>query len=503
MKSSFKHLFIRLIAGILGGVMMLSFTACGGKEEQSSAPVAQTVYTIAQKDQCPIHPNGLFTDNAVLQRQRNVPIWGTVDEALEGKEIAVRFGEQCKKTTVKDGAWRVDLDPMEASNENRTLTVSCEDTALEIHNVRVGEVFLASGQSNMVFYIEYLPDNECKQSILDDCNRPDMGFFVVPEVESNHEQDDVEGSWVVPSRANITQSKISIVAFLAAREVQKELNIPVAVIICAFGGTKIETWIPPKVLIQAQREEDLKLCYAVTGKCCYNGMMHALEPYAFRTMLFYQGEANSIPYEYTDYYVDYLDLMLKTIRERFENPDLSYVQVQLPSYEDEIFNYSLLRAVQQSCDDKVKNCYTTINYDTGLPVADLHPQDKLQVGIRMGNMVLEKVFGVARDNNYPKAVSAEATEDGVLVTFETGEDGLAVEDTATIFSLEVAGADGTYYPATGVLVGKNRLEVVCPQVRTPKKVRYGYRASMVQGCNFFGKNGLPVKPFLLDVQVNI
>ena len=88
-------------------------------------------------------PAAPFADNMVLQRGMRVPVWGT---AQPGENVTVSFAGQTKCGTAgTDGRWRVDLDPMAASKEPRTLVIG----ERKIANVLVGEVWLASGQSNM------------------------------------------------------------------------------------------------------------------------------------------------------------------------------------------------------------------------------------------------------------------------------------------------------------------------------------------------------------------
>lgn len=88
-----------------------------------------------------------FADNMVFQRERAVPVWGTADA---GEEVTVAFAGQTKATTADAaGKWSVSLDPMPASKESRVLRIAGKDNAEEINNVLVGEVWFASGQSNM------------------------------------------------------------------------------------------------------------------------------------------------------------------------------------------------------------------------------------------------------------------------------------------------------------------------------------------------------------------
>ena len=92
-------------------------------------------------------PANIFTDNAVLQRECPIPVWGYADA---NENVTVEFAGQKVSATADDGGyWRVYLAPMAASAENRTMTVTGDDNKVEINNVLVGDVWLCSGQSNM------------------------------------------------------------------------------------------------------------------------------------------------------------------------------------------------------------------------------------------------------------------------------------------------------------------------------------------------------------------
>ena len=486
-----KQMTIRLLGILLTAAMLLGLPACG--------PVKGHTPSRPQTDHSEnlLKPAGVFSDGAILQQKKPVPVWGRADSSLEGKTVTVTFAGQKKQAAVKKGSWRVNLDPMNAEKKGQKLTVSCEGAAVEVNNIRVGEVFLACGQSNMTFYVEYLR-GETKADILSDCNYPDIAMLMVKEQMAGEPASDITDPWVTPGVTTIDRSRISTVAFLAARKLQKELNVPVGVIVAAFGGTRIETWIPPEKLLEAEKN-GLKIYGGVQKKCAYHAMMAPLIPYAFRAMMFYQGEGNSFPPEYAGSYADLAALMVKTRREEFENPEMPFFQVQLPSYEKDC-DFSEIRMQQQALDDRLPGCWTTVNYDTGDP-QDIHPSDKLKVGNRLADLMLEKLYGRKIDNCYPKAVSAEATEDGVMVQFETGEGGLQIKGDR-IMSLEVAGEDGVFYPAGGFIENGDRLIVFSEQVRFPYYVRYGYRSNLLPG-SFFGANGLPVMPFRLQLDFNV
>jgi sialate O-acetylesterase len=134
----------------------------------------------------------VFTDGAVLQRDRAVPVWGWAEA---GKKVIVKFAGQEKSAQAGgDGKWRVDLDAMPASAENRVLEAAEESGhRVEVKDVLVGEVWLASGQSNMEWTIgaSRAEDQEMAKS----GPIPLMRLLTVPKKLSPYRLDDFDGKW--------------------------------------------------------------------------------------------------------------------------------------------------------------------------------------------------------------------------------------------------------------------------------------------------------------------
>lgn len=186
-----------------------------------------------------------FRDNAILQRQMPVPVWGW---SKPGSTVTVEFAGQTKKGKAgKDGKWMVELDPLEASSEPRKLTVrsTLGPRPLTLSNVLVGEVWMCSGQSNMQWLV----------------NKSIVGRKLVPELEARVKEGkeprpiiregkvtNVFSSLYPTERAQGRWSEnwqdFSAIAFAFAYDVAKELQVPVGIVNCAFSTTKIQAWIP-------------------------------------------------------------------------------------------------------------------------------------------------------------------------------------------------------------------------------------------------------------------
>jgi hypothetical protein len=180
----------------------------------------------------------VFTDGAVLQRDRAVPVWGS---AAAGKKVIVKFGGQEKSVqAAADGKWRVDLDAMPASAEARVLEVSEEGgQKVEVKDLLVGEVWLASGQSNMEWTIANTRPED--QQIAKAGPVPLLRILTVAKKLSPYRLEDFEGRWQ-PATPD-TVPGFSAVAYFFGRRLTEELGVPVGLISSSWGGSRIEPWL--------------------------------------------------------------------------------------------------------------------------------------------------------------------------------------------------------------------------------------------------------------------
>jgi len=182
-----------------------------------------------------VTPAALFGDGAVLQRDKPVPIWGRADP---GERVVVSFAGREKSTTADSaGRWSVTLDALPASSTPATLTLTGKNT-VTIRNVLVGEVWLASGQSNMERKLRHIRADDDIAASADDALR----FFNVNPVAENGAgpADNVRGRWQASSPEN--SPAFSAVAWYFARRLREQLGVPVGVLSASVGGTPVEAW---------------------------------------------------------------------------------------------------------------------------------------------------------------------------------------------------------------------------------------------------------------------
>jgi sialate O-acetylesterase len=204
-------------------------------------------------------PAGLFTDHAVLQQGRPLPIWGTADA---GEKISVDFGGKTYATTAgADGKWQVALDSLTATSEPRELVIRgvAEADTVILKDIVVGEVWLASGQSNMEMGVAGCSDAPEEIAV---ANFPLIREFAVPRKGSLQPLEAVQGRWIACTPETV--GGFSGVAYFFARDLHQKMGVPIGIIHSSFGGTPAEAWTSREALdgvpeFKAQAAEQIEI----------------------------------------------------------------------------------------------------------------------------------------------------------------------------------------------------------------------------------------------------
>ena len=185
----------------------------------------------------------VFSDHMVIQRDLPVPVWG---RAESGEVVTVSFGGRLAETTAGvDGRWRVNLEPLEASAESRTMTIEGRNR-VRIDDVLVGEVWICGGQSNMEWSVAQSSEPGREKAGAD---RPTIRLIKAPHVTANQPQDEIAASWTVCTPDTV--GRFTAVGYAFARRLQDELEVPVGLLSINWGGTRIEPWISIESLAEA------------------------------------------------------------------------------------------------------------------------------------------------------------------------------------------------------------------------------------------------------------
>ncbi len=479
-----------------------------------------------------------FTSHMVLQRDVPVPVWGT---AGKGQDLTIEFAGQRKAATADaDGKWRVALDPLQASAEPRDFVVTKRNGAaadtVTLKDVLVGEVWLASGQSNMVFPVARAKAswagllNETEEIAA--ANHPLIRMFTATATKSYEPQEKVGGEWQVCSPETVPG--FSAVGYLYARELQNELKMPVGIVTVAYGASCAEAWISRESLT---RDPELKFMVDSLDACVkyfrtkpedrsgsapirptpinkprtpnprltdpvqdqhfatvlFNGMLNPVIPYAIRGAIWYQGESICWGTRGLDLYGKVQRNMIADWRARWHS-ELPFYLVQLPGQEN-ISNNPRIRE-EQARVLSVPRTGMAVTIDVG-EAKNVHPHNKVPVANRLARLALADVYGRKLQARSPMYQSLKVDGQVARVTFSNASAGLSANGGGEIKGFTVAGADRKFVPAQARVDGDTVL-VSSPDVTAPVAVRYGWdNYPEGLGCNLVSGD-LPAAPFRTD-----
>lgn len=473
----------------------------------------------------------LFTDHLVLQRDKPAPVWG---RAEPGEEVVVEFAGQKKTTRAGvDGRWMLKLDPMPANAEPQVLKVG----QVSVKDVLVGEVWLASGQSNMEWEMQMKPDSKAD---IPNSTHPNLRLIEVPKTTALTPQDDVPTQWARSSPESAVT--FSAVGYYFGLRLHQELKVPVGIIQSAWGGTRIEPWtdlegfdavpelkafaadvrakLPGSDAYRVAQEKHLEAVTqwqqavktaldkkqpvpaipgqpqtfaagAGTPTALYNAMIHPLVPFALRGAIWYQGESN---HNEGFVYTDKKKALLASWRRVFQQPDLPFYFVQIAPWrygdEDAEILPQFWQA-QRKCLE-IPNVGMAVISDIG-EVADIHPAHKKEVARRLSLWALSRTYGRGEiDPNGPLYASHAIEGAAIRVKFDHATEGLASRDGKPLTHFEIAGRDGLFHPAEARIDGES---VVLSSAKVPQPRRARFAWSKLAIANLMDKDGLPATAF--------
>ncbi len=184
----------------------------------------------------------MFGNNMVIQRGINAPVWG---KSEPGKTVTIDFaGVQTIAKGNENGFWIARLPVLNAGGPFAMKIYSGRDT-IKFTNILVGDVWLASGQSNMQMALSWGVNN--MQEEIKDANYPEIRFLSIADDLNNHPQTDIPGgTWMECNPISVKD--FSAVAYFFAREIHREINVPIGIINSTWGGTDIQAWMSQKAL---------------------------------------------------------------------------------------------------------------------------------------------------------------------------------------------------------------------------------------------------------------
>jgi sialate O-acetylesterase len=448
----------------------------------------------------------LFGDHMVLQQRTDAPVWGWADA---GEEVTVTLGDvKAQATAGSDGKWQVKLATPSAGGPFR-LNVKGKNS-ITLVDVMVGEVWIASGQSNMEWSVRQSANaaEETRQADL-----PLIRMIKVGRNPTDKPQDDFKfvengstlSGWAV-CRAETVPS-FSAVGYFFARKLSAELNVPVGIISSNWGGTIAEAWTSRETLESdrewygpiLERGKEFKAGNPNQPSVLYNSMIKPLVPYAIRGAIWYQGESNV---GRAEQYAKLFPAMIADWRGSFGQGDFPFLFVQLAPYQ-----YGRQQGTQNTgqlaelWEAQLKTLSASPN--TGMAVTtdiatvgNIHPPNKQDVGLRLALWALGTTYGKS-DLVYsgPLYESMAVEDNKIRVKFKHAGGGLSAHGDKPPSHFTIAGDDQKFVPATAQIDGET-IVVSSPDVAKPVAVRFGWEDTAEP--NLFNKAGLPASPFRTD-----
>ena len=472
-----------------------------------------------------------ISDHAVLQRERPIHLWGW---AAPGAHLSAHFHAQTVPAVADNvGHWSLWLAP-EIAGGPYTLTISGDGADKTVSDLLVGDVWFASGQSNMEMPLKgFGPDTQVKNSAeeIAHANNPRIRLLVVEKKASDFPLNDITTTWTECTPE--TAREFSAVAYFFGRELQAKEKVPIGLVDSTWGGTPADSWVSldtlgtnPQLLpafasrakfanilpdsdlkIAAEKREDDEAKAA--GKPApshhwhpfetswlpaglYNGMIAPLTPMSIKGFLWYQGETNSAQ-DRAPYYESLFKGLIGDWRTHFAQGNLPFLFVQISSFSSPAEDWGTVRDAQRRT-LALDNTAMAVTLDIGTP-GNVHPPDKQTVGNRLALAARSMTYGekVAYQSPLFRQATAESQSDGtsaMRVWFDHAEGLTYRGQPATGF--ELAGADETFVAAQAKVEGDTVL-VSAPGIPKPMYVRYGWMG--VMESNLFNAAGLPASTF--------
>jgi len=411
----------------------------------------------------------MFGDHMVLQQGMRVPVWGRADN---GELITVEFQGQSVSAVALEGEWMVYLNSL-SPGEPSDMVISGNASSVVLTDVEVGEVWVCSGQSNMVWV---LSDADNAEEAIADSGNYNISLFVVPGSGTIE-----DAAWQICDPT--TSPRSSAVAFFFGRELAKNLNVPIGLIEAPKGATGIKHWTPTRDGI------------------LYDSKIAPMQPYAIAGAIWYQGEWDAQSECTASEYYDIFPELIDCWRTDWGQGDFPFLYVQLPKFEtsNRIPGWMIVRDAQLATlavENTAMACIIDVDV---VPITNIHPTCKEPVGQRLALGARRIAYGqdIVHSGpvyNYEKSF---ISGDEFVVGFDCTGHGLTA-DTEELPGFEIAGEDGIYLPAQARISTNRKTVIVWSQFLEgePFDVRYSWDDN--PRGNLFNAEGLPASPFISE-----
>lgn len=481
--------------------------------------IASRIYSAITGDFGGLKLSPLYSENMVIQRDETILFSGIANKY---KDVEVCFGGEVKKViALEDGKWMVEFPAMKAQ-KNLKLTIKSEYKSIVINRVHIGEVWLASGQSNMHFKVKSASNVEeiLNSKTSDDIYVMKMKGKAYPgNVEFDsltltkcNSKDYFEYSpWNQATRENI--GDFSAVAYSYAYNLQKKLGVPVGIVCNAIGGSTTQSWISrfemekqhitvdllndthknPYVnkWVNGRKSKNMRERVNIEARhpfdptFLYDAGIYPIKDYSIKGVIWYQGESNA---EREELHEILFQQLVNSWRTAWKNDNLPFYYVQLSSINRS--NWPEFRDSQRIL-MKIPHTGMAVSHDLGNPT-DVHPKNKWPIGERLSRWALAEQYVLNIEKSGPLFDYVNVEGNKLVVYFKHTDKGLKVKNGEKIKGFEIAGIDGKFYRAN-VKIRSHRVVLVSDKVDSPRYVRYGWKP--YSEANLVNSEGLPASTF--------
>ncbi|MGE5644719.1 MAG: sialate O-acetylesterase [Acidobacteriota bacterium] len=469
----------------------------------------------------------VLTDHMVVQRGLPVHIWG---KAAPGEAVSVTMrGETRTVTASPVGFWSVYLPPVAAGGPYE-IAVKGANNAITLKDVLGGDVWVASGQSNMQMELKSVANAPAEIAA---ANYPQIRLFEVKNNVASYPLDDVEApawAWCTPE----TAPNFSAAAYFFGRHLHQKLGVPIGLIESSWGGTPLEAWASLRAISRdaslmpvfaawtrmndgavewkLRREQQLNEWKAAVEKAkaagttppgypwagnergewapagLYNALIAPLTRFPIRGAIWYQGESNASK-ERAPVYAHLFEAMIQDWRRAWGVGNFPFLFVQLANFKTSPdAKWPELREAQLET-LALANTGMAVTIDIGDP-NDIHPKNKQDVGLRLALAARALAYGEKIEYSGP--IFRQATPEGGALRVWFDHAASLEAKGGALKGFEIAGADRKYVPAEARIDGAT-VVVSSAAVAAPAYVRYAWADD--PECNLYNGEGLPASPF--------
>lgn len=440
----------------------------------------------------------IFNSGAVFQRDVPIPVWGTSYPA----DTVIVSLNSVSDTTIADtvGNWQLSLPALSAGGPY-SLTFVYGSGIRTYNDIYVGDVWIASGQSNMEMTVSQV---DSAAFVISSANDQMLRQFKITKGLANEPSNTLPGGCVWRPATPSYVGNFTAVGYFCAKELRQHVNIPIGIINTSYGGSRIETWMSEDML--GYDEQDTVLANGEPERqptVAYNKMIHPILNIPVKGFFWYQGESNADNMEDALGYRFLFQTMISGWRQIWNLGDIPFLWVQLPNFGQVYSQPQLWDAWPQLRDGQsaalvLPNTGEAVTIDVG--ATDIHPTNKKPVGKRLSLVTRKVAYGENIVYSGPRYKSNILRDDGkIAIQFNHLGSGLVTIPDAvdTVKGFAVADINGNLAWASAVL-DSNQVLVWSDQMADPVRVRYAWEYNP-KPINLYNAEQLPAAPFYVDI----